>query len=207
MTSDLRRARHRHRPAPRIAARAHGSAARIAADGPPEQVLRDPEVIRNVIGRVTCDARTGRGQREHRRHLGAARASRTTIDAGATVGHRRSQRRRQDDAAAADHGHSSRRGPGRSAAPATTSPRVPAHGRSRLGIGYAPEDRVLFPTFTVEENLRLPCEVHRRLAPRAIVARRDDGARHRPGTQADAAHVRPRRSPAARARWRRWAGR
>jgi len=51
--------------------------------------------------------------------------------------------------------------------------RVPAHGRSRLGIGYAPEQRVLFPTFTVEENLRLPCEVLR-LAPRAIVARRDE---------------------------------
>jgi len=50
---------------------------------------------------------------------------------------------------------------------------VPAHGRSRLGIGYAPEQRVLFPTFTVEENLRLPCEVLR-LAPRAIAARRDE---------------------------------
>ena len=36
---------------------------------------------------------------------------------------------------------------------------VPAHGRTRLGIGYAPEDRVMFPTFTVEENLRLPCEL------------------------------------------------
>lgn len=36
---------------------------------------------------------------------------------------------------------------------------VPAHDRARLGIGYAPEDRVLFPTFSVEENLRFPCEV------------------------------------------------
>jgi branched-chain amino acid transport system ATP-binding protein len=36
---------------------------------------------------------------------------------------------------------------------------VPAHGRVALGIGYAPEDRVMFPTFTVEENLRLPCDV------------------------------------------------
>lgn len=33
------------------------------------------------------------------------------------------------------------------------------HRRSGLGIGYAPEDRVMFPTLTVEENLRLPCEV------------------------------------------------
>jgi len=37
--------------------------------------------------------------------------------------------------------------------------RVPAQGRARLGIGYAPEERVMFPTFTVEENLRFPCEV------------------------------------------------
>jgi branched-chain amino acid transport system ATP-binding protein len=36
---------------------------------------------------------------------------------------------------------------------------VPARHRARLGIGYAPEERVLFPTLTVEENLRFPCEV------------------------------------------------
>lgn len=36
---------------------------------------------------------------------------------------------------------------------------MPARLRARLGIGYAPEDRVMFPTFTVEENLRFPCEV------------------------------------------------
>ena len=36
---------------------------------------------------------------------------------------------------------------------------APAHGRTRVGIGYAPEDRVIFPTLSVEENLRLPCDV------------------------------------------------
>ena len=36
---------------------------------------------------------------------------------------------------------------------------VPARDRARLGIGYAPEDRVLFPSFSVEGNLRFPCEV------------------------------------------------
>ncbi len=36
---------------------------------------------------------------------------------------------------------------------------VPARERARLGIGYAPEDRVLFPGFSVEGNLRFPCEV------------------------------------------------
>jgi len=39
---------------------------------------------------------------------------------------------------------------------------VSSHDRPRLGIGYGPEDRVLFPSFTVEENLRFPCEVIRR---------------------------------------------
>lgn len=37
--------------------------------------------------------------------------------------------------------------------------RVPAHNRARLGIGYAPQERVMFPTLSVEENLRLPCQV------------------------------------------------
>ena len=36
---------------------------------------------------------------------------------------------------------------------------LPGHRRTEFGIGYAPEDRVMYPTFTVEENLRLPCEV------------------------------------------------
>lgn len=36
---------------------------------------------------------------------------------------------------------------------------LPGHRRTEFGIGYAPEDRGMYPTFTVEENLRLPCEV------------------------------------------------
>lgn len=36
--------------------------------------------------------------------------------------------------------------------------RSPAHQRAQHGIGYAPEERVIFPTLTVRENLRLPCE-------------------------------------------------
>ncbi|OFS85627.1 ABC transporter ATP-binding protein [Oligella sp. HMSC05A10] len=34
-----------------------------------------------------------------------------------------------------------------------------AHQRAFLKIGYAPENRVIFPTLSVEENLRLPCEI------------------------------------------------
>jgi branched-chain amino acid transport system ATP-binding protein len=36
---------------------------------------------------------------------------------------------------------------------------VKPHERPRLGIGYAPEDRRLFSSFTIEENIRLPAEV------------------------------------------------
>ena len=34
----------------------------------------------------------------------------------------------------------------------------PSHSRAALGIGYSPEERVLFPTMTVADNLRLPGE-------------------------------------------------
>ena len=50
--------------------------------------------------------------------------------------------------------------------------RVSPHDRPQLGIGYGPEDRVLFPAFTVEENLRFPCEVIR--MPKKAVDRRMD---------------------------------
>ena len=33
---------------------------------------------------------------------------------------------------------------------------LPAHGRAELGVGYAPEDRRLIASFSVEENLLLP---------------------------------------------------
>ena len=36
---------------------------------------------------------------------------------------------------------------------------TPAHQRTSLGVGYAPEDRVIFPTLSVLDNLRLPAEV------------------------------------------------
>ncbi|WP_459614106.1 ABC transporter ATP-binding protein [Bordetella sp. 2513F-2] len=51
--------------------------------------------------------------------------------------------------------------------------RLAAHRRPALGMGYAPENRVLFPNFTVEENLRFPCEAQG-MAPRAIAARLDE---------------------------------
>jgi branched-chain amino acid transport system ATP-binding protein len=47
---------------------------------------------------------------------------------------------------------------------------VPAHRRARLGIGYAPEERRLFGSFTVRENLLLPAQVLG--LPNAEVSRR-----------------------------------
>src|SRR4051812_14658295 len=37
---------------------------------------------------------------------------------------------------------------------------LPAHWRAEQGIGYAPEDRVIFSTLTGAEKKRLPCEAH-----------------------------------------------
>ncbi|MES2710270.1 MAG: ATP-binding cassette domain-containing protein [Pseudomonadota bacterium] len=37
--------------------------------------------------------------------------------------------------------------------------KLPAHHRARMGIGYAPEERRLFGTFSVRENMLLPAEV------------------------------------------------
>lgn len=39
--------------------------------------------------------------------------------------------------------------------------KVKAHERVLLGIGYAPQERVMFPSMTVEENLRFPCQIAR----------------------------------------------
>ncbi|MBL6455333.1 ATP-binding cassette domain-containing protein [Belnapia sp. T6] len=47
---------------------------------------------------------------------------------------------------------------------------TPAHHRARLGIGYAPEERRLFGSFSVRENMLLPAEVLR--LPRPETARR-----------------------------------
>ena len=38
---------------------------------------------------------------------------------------------------------------------------LPAHRRARLGLGYVPDDRGIYATLSVEENLRLPPVVWR----------------------------------------------
>lgn len=43
--------------------------------------------------------------------------------------------------------------------------RLPPHHRTRHGIGYAPEERRLFGSFTVEDNMLLPAQVLRLDAP------------------------------------------
>jgi ABC-type branched-subunit amino acid transport system ATPase component len=46
----------------------------------------------------------------------------------------------------------------------------PAHRRAAAGFGYAPEDRAILPTLTVQANVTLACEVLR--LPAAEIARR-----------------------------------
>ncbi|TCH99529.1 ATP-binding cassette domain-containing protein [Roseococcus sp. SYP-B2431] len=48
---------------------------------------------------------------------------------------------------------------GRVAVAGEDASRVPAHFRARLGVGYAPEDRRLFGSFTVQDNMLLPAQV------------------------------------------------
>lgn len=47
---------------------------------------------------------------------------------------------------------------------------LPGHARAAHHIGYSPEDRVIFPTMSVEENLRLPCNTLK--LPREEIDRR-----------------------------------
>jgi urea transport system ATP-binding protein len=47
---------------------------------------------------------------------------------------------------------------------------LPAEARARLGIGYVPQGRDIFPQLTVEENLRVALGI-RKGAPRSIPAR------------------------------------
>jgi branched-chain amino acid transport system ATP-binding protein len=49
---------------------------------------------------------------------------------------------------------------------------LPAHRRAALGVGYAPEERRLFGSLTVRENMLLPAEVLR--LPAQEVTRRSD---------------------------------
>lgn len=50
--------------------------------------------------------------------------------------------------------------------------RSPASRRAAAGFGYAPEDRVILPTLSVQQNICLPCEVLR--LPSAEIRKRID---------------------------------
>ncbi|MFT3821613.1 MAG: ATP-binding cassette domain-containing protein [Rubrivivax sp.] len=50
------------------------------------------------------------------------------------------------------------------------------HRRAAAGFGYAPEDRIILPTLTVQANVTLACEVLG--LPRAQIAQRLDGVLH-----------------------------
>lgn len=38
---------------------------------------------------------------------------------------------------------------------------LPGHLRAKYEIGYSPEDRVIFPSMSVEENIRMPCKTQK----------------------------------------------
>ena len=125
------------------------------------------------------------------------------------------QRHGQDHAAQVHHGPAAGDVRRRSRSTARDLRALPAEERARLGIGYVPQGREIFPQLTVEENLRIGLGV-RKNGPRAIPPRIFDlfpvlktdaaparrrslgraaaAARHRPraGARADAAD--PRRA-------------
>jgi branched-chain amino acid transport system ATP-binding protein len=60
---------------------------------------------------------------------------------------------------------------GRASFDGTDLAALPAHRRTSLGIGYAPEERKLFGPFSVLDNMRLPAQVLR--LPKDEIARRE----------------------------------
>ena len=65
------------------------------------------------------------------------------------------QRHGQDDAAQVRHGPASAATPARSRSRRHGLRPLPAEARARLGIGYVPQGREIFPQLTVEENLQV----------------------------------------------------
>ena len=91
-------------------------------------------------------ARRLRRRGRARRHLARGAGARQPRGA-------RPQRRRQVDAAAHHHGLHQRRRAARSAGAARTSRGRPPHRRARLGLGWVAQEREIFPSLSVEENL------------------------------------------------------
>ena len=104
--------------------------------------MNTPEPDRTGAGRCPRRLRRYRGAGGHLPDLGTARHA----------GRARPQRRRQDDVAGDHHGTHE---------PARRQPSIwwangralPAYRRSRLGIGFVPQEREIFRSLTVEENL------------------------------------------------------
>ena len=113
----------------------------------------------------------------------------------------RPQRRGQDDDAQVDHGHG-RAARGLDRLRRRRDDRLPSNRIARLGIAFCPEERGIFASLTVLENLLLPPEVRAgRLRPRAHLRAVSEpaGARASQGTQAlgrRAADARDRAHPA-----------
>ena len=75
------------------------------------------------------------------------------------------QRRRQDHDNPHRHGISASRAQGRSATTAATSAALPPYAVARLGVGFVPQERGIFPSLTVRENLTVFARARRRPEP------------------------------------------
>ena len=141
------------RLAQRITVLVQGS---ILVEGPPEAIAADPRGPQGLSRRASADdddglvlegVSAGYGETVVLEGISLASA------AGADAGGARAQRRRQDDVARHDHGPYAIARRRRSALPAGTSRGWPPYRRARLGIGFVPQEREIFPSLTVEENL------------------------------------------------------
>ncbi len=131
----------------------------MLVEGPPALIAADPRVRQVYLGervpRVTFAAgprprrRVGRLWRHRRARTDRARPAAGRHDSGGA----RPQRRRQDHPARHDHGPHHGCAAARSVSPDATSSALPAFRRARLGIGFVPQEREIFPSLTVAENL------------------------------------------------------
>ena len=78
-----------------------------------------------------------------------------------------------------------------------------AHELVAMGVGYVPQNRNVFPSLTVKENLEMGCFLAKRRFARAVRLRHDAV----PAPRRARARSAPARCRAANARWWRWAGR
>ena len=123
----------------------------VLASGTAGDHPRGREGARRLPRAWATDARARRRPCVLRQQPRAARVSRPRRPRRGRVA-ARPQRRRQDDDGARDHGLP-RAGAGRVVYDGADLAGVPPHALARRGFGFVPQERGVFPSLTVEENL------------------------------------------------------